>query len=50
MGARTSCTAPGNPRENSFIESFDVRQCDELLHCEVLHTLREAELVIEGWR
>ena len=48
MGARTAYTAPGSPRENGFVESFNARLRDELLDTEIFHSLREARVVIEG--
>ena len=50
MGAKTAYIAPGRPRENGFIERFNARLRDELLDGEILYTLREAKVVIEGWR
>lgn len=50
MGARTAYIAPGSPWENGFVKSFNARLCDELLDGEVFHSLREARVVIEGWR
>ena len=50
VGAKTAYIAPGSPWENGFIESFNARLRDELLDGEIFHSLREAEVVIEGWR
>ena len=50
MGAETAYIAPGSPWENGFIESFDARLRDELLDGEIFYSLREAQVVIEGWR
>jgi transposase InsO family protein len=50
IGASTAYIAPGSPRENGFIESFNARLRDELLDGEVFYTLREAQIVIESWR
>jgi transposase InsO family protein len=36
--------------ENGFIESFNARLRDELLEGEIFYSLREAQVVIEGWR
>jgi putative transposase len=49
-GAETAYIAPGSPWENGFIESFDARLRDELLDGELFYSLREAQVVIEGWR
>ncbi len=50
VGARTAYIAPGSPWENGFVESFDARLRDELLDGEIFYSLREAQVVIEGWR
>ena len=50
VGAKTAYIAPGSPRENGYVESFDARLRDELLDGEIFYTLREAEVVIESWR
>ena len=50
VGARTAYIAPGSPWENGFVESFNARLRDELLDGEVFYGLREAQVVIEGWR
>ena len=50
VGAKTAYIAPGSPWENGFVESFNARLRDELLDGEIFHSLREAQVVIEGWR
>ena len=50
VGAATAYIAPGSPWENGFIESFNARLRDELLDGEIFYSLREAQVVIEGWR
>ena len=50
VGARTAYIAPGSPRENGYVESFNARLRDELLNGETFPSLREAEAVIESWR
>jgi transposase InsO family protein len=50
VGAATACIAPGSPWENGFVESFNARLRDELLDGEIFYSLREAQVVIEGWR
>ena len=50
VGARTAYIAPGSPWENGFVESFNARLRDELLDGEIFYGLREAQVVIEGWR
>ena len=50
VGAKTAYIAPGSPWENGYIESFNARLRDELLNGEIFYSLREAQIVIEGWR
>ena len=50
VGAKTAYIAPGSPWENGFVESFNARLRDELLDGEIFYGLREAQVVIEGWR
>ena len=50
VGARTAYIEPGSPRENGFCESFNGKLRDELLDGEVFYSLKEARVVIEGWR
>ena len=49
-GARTATIKPGSPRKNGYVESFNARLRDELPEGEIVHSLREAEIVIESWR
>ena len=41
---------PGNPVENSYIESFNGRLCDECLNVEVFFTLADVRDKLERWR
>ena len=41
---------PGSPWENGYVESFNGKLRDELLNREIFYTLREAQVLIEGWR
>ena len=50
VGAKTAYIAPGSPWENGYIESFNSKLRDELLNGEIFFTLKEARIVIEGWR
>ena len=51
VGARTAYIEPGSPWENGYCESFNGTLRDELLNGEkILYTLKEAKIVIEGWR
>ena len=54
MDRRSRCQdglyQPGSPWENGYVESFNARLRDELLHGEIFYTLREAKIVIESWR
>jgi transposase InsO family protein len=40
----------GRPWENGYVESFNGKLRDELLNGEFFDTLREAEVIVEGWR
>lgn len=40
----------GSPWENSYVESFNARLRDELLNREIFYSLKEAQIIIEGWR
>jgi transposase InsO family protein len=50
VGARTVYIERGSPWENGYVESFNGRLRDELLNGEIFTTLKEAQIVIEGWR
>lgn len=50
VSAQTACIAPGNSSENGFIESFNVRLCDELPSSEIFYSLVETKAVVESWR
>jgi transposase InsO family protein len=50
VGAKTAYIAPGSPWENGYVESFNARLRDELLDGEIFYSLREAQIIIEGWR
>ncbi len=41
---------PGGACENGYCESFNARLRDELLNGEIFYSLKEAQIVIEGWR
>ena len=41
---------PRSPWENGYNESFNGKLRDELLNGEIFYTLKEAKVVIEGWR
>ena len=41
---------PGSPWENGYCESFNSKLRDELLARELFYDLREAQILIEGWR
>jgi transposase InsO family protein len=41
---------PGSPWENGYNESFNGKLRDELLNGEIFYTLKEAQVLIEGWR
>ena len=50
LGVTTLFTEPGSPWENGYVESFIGKLRDELLNGEVLDTLAEAKVLVEGWR
>ena len=50
VGAKTAYIEPGSPWENGYCESFNAKLRDELLNGEIFYTLKEAQIVIEGWR
>ncbi len=50
VGVQTLFIAPGSPWENGYVESFNGKLRDELLNREIFYTLREAQVLIEGWR
>jgi transposase InsO family protein len=50
VGAQTAYIERGSPWENGYVESFNSRLRDELLNGEIFTTLKEAQIVIEGWR
>ena len=50
LGVRTLFIERGSPWENGYIESFNGKMRDELLKREAFTTLKEAQVLIEGWR
>ena len=50
VGAKTAYIEPGSPWENGYVESFNSKLRDELLNGEIFYSLREAQILIEGWR
>jgi transposase InsO family protein len=50
MGVKTLFIEPGSPWENGYNESFNGKLRDEVLNREIFYTLREAQVIIEGWR
>jgi transposase InsO family protein len=50
VGARTAYITPGSPWENGYVESFNAQIRNELLNGEIFYTLKEAQIMIEGWR
>ena len=49
-GVSTLYIEPGSPWENGYNESFNGKLRDELLNGEIFYTLKEAQVLIEGWR
>jgi putative transposase len=50
LGVITLYIEPGSPWENGYVESYIGKLRDELLNGEVLDTLMEAKVLVEGWR
>ena len=50
LGASTWFIEPGSPWENGYVESFKGKMRDELLNREIFFTVKEAQVLIEGWR
>lgn len=50
VGAKTAYITPGSPWENGYVESFNAQIRNELLNGEIFYTLKEAQIMIEGWR
>ena len=50
LGVKTLFIERGSPWENGYIESFNGKMRDELLDREVFTNLKEAQVLIEGWR
>ncbi|MGC5780216.1 IS3 family transposase [Methylobacterium sp. NFXW15] len=50
VGTRTAYITPGSPWENGYVESFNAQIRNELLNGEIFYTLKEAQIMIEGWR
>ena len=50
LEVQTRFIDPGSPWEDSYVESINGRLWDEFLNREVLCTLKEAKILIEGWR
>ena len=50
IGVTTMYIEPGSPWENGYNESFNGKLRDELLNGEIFYTLKEAQVLIEGWR
>ncbi len=50
LGVTTLFIEPASPWENGYIESFNGKLRDELLNGELFSTLKEAQVLIAGWR
>ena len=50
LGVQTLYIEPGSPWENGYCESFNSKLRDEFLAREILYTMKEAKILIEGWR
>ena len=49
LGTATLYIEPGSPWENGYCESFNAKLRDECLNVEIFYSLKEAQIVIEGW-
>lgn len=49
-GIKSHYITPGSPWENGYIESFHDKLRDEFLNRELFYSIREAEILLEGWR
>jgi len=49
-GIKSHYIKPGSPWEQAYVESFHDKFRDEFLNRELFFSLREAEMLIEGWR
>ena len=50
LGTGTLYIESGSLWENGFCESFNGKLRDECLNGEIFYSLKEAQIVIEGWR
>jgi hypothetical protein len=50
LGVNTAFIEPGSPWENGYVESFNSKLRDELPDGEIFYSLKEAQILIEGWR
>ena len=50
LGVQTLYITPASPWENGYCESFNSKLRDVLLAREIFYDLREAKVLIEGWR
>ena len=50
VGVKTLFIEPGSPWENGYVESLNGKFRDEFLNGEIFYTLREAKVLMEGWR
>jgi len=50
VDVKTLFIEPGSPSENGYVKPFNGRFRDELLNGEIFYTLKEAQVIIEGWR
>ena len=41
---------PGSPWENGSVESFKGKMREQFLNGELFYTLKEAQILTEGWR
>ena len=50
VSSTTAYIEPGSPWESGYVESFNSKLRDDRLNREIFHSLREAQVLIEGRR
>jgi putative transposase len=50
LGTLPTFIEPGSAWENEYFESFNLKDEDELLNCDIFDAMQEAKVLIERWR
>jgi putative transposase len=50
LGVKALFIEPGSPWEDGYVESFNGKMRNELLNREIFYTLKEAQVLSDGWR